>query len=95
MSRKNWPEITAGFAIGVGVGTMLGILLAPQSGEETRAYLRNRAEEGMDEAMSQGKKVARRAQRVADDARDFVSDAMESGKAAVETGKAAYREVRS
>lgn len=73
---------------------MLGILLAPQSGEETRAYLRNRAEDGVDEAMAQGKKLARRAQRAADDARDFVSDAIDSGKAAVETGKTAYREVR-
>jgi gas vesicle protein len=94
VSRKNWSEITAGFAIGVGVGTMLGILLAPQSGEETRAYLRDRAGEGLDEAKSQGTKLARRAQAAADNARDFVSDAVENGRAAMERGKAAYRDAR-
>ena len=53
MSRRNWREVTAAFAIGVGVGTILGMMLAPQSGEETRAYLRDRAEEGIDQAVSQ------------------------------------------
>lgn len=94
MSKKSWSEMTAGFAIGVGVGTMLGILLAPQSGEETRAYLRDRAEEGIDEARAQGKRLARRAQVAAENARDFVNDTVESGRSAMETGKAAYRDVR-
>lgn len=88
MSRKNWPEITAAFAIGVGVGAIVGMMLAPQSGEETRAYLRERAEQGFDEVKEQGKRVARRAQATAEDAKDFMNEAMDRGKAA-------YREVRS
>ena len=88
MSRKNWPEITAAFAIGVGVGAIVGIMLAPKSGEETRAYLRERAEEGLDEARAQGRRVARRAQASVEDAKDFMNDA-------IDKGKSAYREVRS
>ena len=87
MTRKNWPEITSAFAIGLGVGAILALLLAPQSGEDTRAYLRGKAREGMDEAAAQGKKVARQAQKAAEGASEFVNDA-------VETGKAAYREAR-
>jgi gas vesicle protein len=63
-------------------------VLAPQSGEDTRASLREKAQEGIDEAVSQGKRVARKAQRAADSTREFVNDA-------VEAGQGAYREARN
>ena len=85
MTRKNWPEITSAFAVGLGAGAILALVLAPQSGEATRAYLRGKARESMDEAAAQGKNVARQAQKVAEGASEFVNDALE-------TGKAAYRE---
>ncbi|HXN51154.1 MAG TPA: YtxH domain-containing protein [Candidatus Acidoferrum sp.] len=88
MTRKNWPEITSAFAIGLGVGAILALMLAPQSGEETRALLREKAQDGIDEAIEQGKKVAQKAQRAADNAREFVNDA-------VEAGQGAYREARN
>ena len=88
MIHKNWPEITSAFAIGIGVGAILGLLLAPRSGGETRTLLRERAQEGIDGAVEQGKRVARRAQRAADGAKEFVNDA-------VEAGQGAYREARN
>ena len=88
MSRKNWPEIASAFAIGLGVGAILGSLLAPGSGDETRGLLREKAQDGIDEAVAQGKKVARKAQRAADSTKEFVNDA-------VEAGQGAYREARN
>jgi gas vesicle protein len=88
MMRNNWSEITSAFAIGIGVGAILGMVLAPNSGEETRAMLRKKAQEGIDEAVEQGKRVARKAQRAADNAREYVNDA-------VEAGQGAYREARN
>jgi gas vesicle protein len=88
MSRKNWSEIASAFAIGLGVGAILGLLLAPGSGEETRGLLREKAQDGIDEAVAQGKKVARKAQRAADSAKEIVNDA-------VEAGQGAYREARN
>jgi gas vesicle protein len=88
MIRKNWPAITSAFAIGLGMGAILGLVLAPQSGEDTRALLREKAQEGIDEVVSQGNRVARKAQRAADSAREFVNDA-------VEAGQGAYREARN
>jgi gas vesicle protein len=88
MIRKNWPAITSAFGIGLGVGAILGLVLAPQSGEDTRALLREKAQEGIDETVSQGKRVARKAQKAADSAREFVNDA-------VEAGQGAYREARN
>lgn len=88
MIRRDWPQITSAFAIGMGVGAILGLVLAPQSGEETRTMLREKAQGGIDEAVEQGKKVARKAQRAADSAKEFVNDAMEAGHGA-------YREARN
>jgi gas vesicle protein len=86
--RKSWPEISSAFAIGLGVGAIVGMMWAPKSGEETRALLREKAQEGIDGAVAQGKKVAKKAQRTADDAREFVNDA-------VDAGQSAYREARN
>jgi gas vesicle protein len=88
MSRKNWPGIASAFGIGLGVGAIVGLLLAPRSGEETRGLLREKGQDGIDEAVAQGKKVARKAQRAADNAKEVVNDA-------VEAGQGAYREARN
>jgi len=88
MLRKNWPEITSAFAIGLGVGAVVGMMFAPKSGEETRALLREKAQGGIDEVVAQGKKVARKAQAAADNAKEFVGEA-------VDAGQSAYREARS
>ena len=82
MIRRNWPEITTVFAIGLGVGAMVGLLVAPKSGEETRALLREKAQDGIGEAVAQGKRVARKAQRVAEDATGVVTEAIEAGQGA-------------
>ena len=88
MMRKNWPEITSAFAIGLGVGAIVGMMWAPQSGEETRALLREKAQDGIDEAVAQGKRVARKAQKATDSAKEIVNDAMDAGQSA-------YREARN
>ena len=35
--RNAWPQVFSAFAIGLGAGAALGVLFAPQSGEDTRA----------------------------------------------------------
>jgi gas vesicle protein len=85
---KNWAGITSVFAIGVGIGAAVGILLAPKSGEDTRAYIRDTARDTFDEAVSRGKKAARRGQKAVDDARELVNDA-------VDAGQGAFREARN
>jgi len=34
------------FLVGLGIGALVGILFAPKSGEETREFLAQKAEEG-------------------------------------------------
>jgi gas vesicle protein len=80
------------FFLGLGVGVAAGLLLAPQSGEETRQLIKSRADEGKDYL-----------KRRTDDLKDSATEALQRGKtvvskqkeqvsAAVEAGKQAYRE---
>jgi hypothetical protein len=50
MRRLGWPEAVSAFLVGIGVGAAIGILFAPQSGEETRDYLIGTAQDKLDEA---------------------------------------------
>jgi gas vesicle protein len=80
------------FFLGLGLGVAVGVLFAPKSGEETREFLRSKAEEGTDYV-----------KRRADDLRDSATDAIDRSKegirrhkenlsAAVDAGRQAYRE---
>lgn len=73
MSRTNWPAVITGIAIGLGIGAALGILFAPQSGEDTREYLLGTAKDRMNEAKD-------RLTDAGDRVRDRLSDVVESGK---------------
>jgi len=76
---KSWSETASVFSIGFGLGAILGLIFAPQSGQNTRAFLRDKAQDRVDDAVTRGKKVARRAQRAANDAKSLVNDAIDAG----------------
>lgn len=88
MSRSTWPQVVSAFAIGLGAGAALGVLFAPQSGEDTRAHLRTSAQDSVDEAVASGKKVARRVRKNLGEATDFVNDV-------AETAEGAFRDARN
>ena len=56
------------FFLGLGLGVAVGVLFAPKSGEETRDFLRSKAEEGTDYV-----------KRRADDLRESAADAIDRG----------------
>jgi gas vesicle protein len=87
-SRNRWSQLVSAFAIGVGAGAALGVLFAPQSGDDTREYLRDTAQGTLDDAVSAGKTAVRRARKNVNDVRDFVNDV-------ADTAENAYREARS
>ena len=87
-NRNRWPQVISAFAIGLGAGAALGVLFAPQSGEDTRDYLSDTAQEGVDEAVSRGKTLLRRARRNIDEAKEFVNDV-------ADTAEGAFRDARN
>lgn len=70
-SRPDTSAVTAVFLTGAMIGVATGLLLAPQSGEETRARIRQKAKEKMDRAKG-------RAGRVSDTARENIGQAAEA-----------------
>jgi len=82
MKRMGWPETISAFIVGIGVGAAIGILFAPQSGEDTRDYLVGAAQDKVDEAVSTGQKWANRAKKNVDEATDSLKDAADAGQKA-------------
>jgi gas vesicle protein len=75
----NWTSVLAGIVIGVGVGSLLGLLFAPKSGTETRADLNNQMDGLRD-----------RAEEALDKLQDATADLRDNLEHAVSAGKDAY-----
>ncbi len=80
------------FIAGLGIGTIIGILFAPRSGEETREFLQSKAGEGREYLKRKGAEVRVQAQEYLDKGRDALAKQKENVQSAVEAGKQAYRE---
>ncbi len=86
--RNNLPY----FLLGAGVGLAVGLLFAPKSGEETRALLKGRADEGRDYVKRKSGEVRETASDFVERGREAVLRQREQVAAAVEAGRQAYRE---
>jgi gas vesicle protein len=104
--ESNAGEKLLFFVIGGFVGAAIGMLFAPKSGEETRAYLANRAKdgseflasrakEGTDYLVNQKQALEERASTVIEQGKELLNRQRESIAAAIEAGKLAYKEERS
>ncbi len=79
------------FLVGLGVGTLLGILFAPKSGEDTREFLTQKAEEGRDYAQRKARELRERAEDLLERSKDVAARQKDSISAAVEAGRDAYQ----
>jgi gas vesicle protein len=77
------------FLAGLGIGTLVGVLTAPRSGEETRNYLSQRAGEGKEYAQRKARELRERAEdfvergkQVASDQKDLITGALDVGREA-------------
>ena len=90
------------FLTGLGIGALVGILFAPQSGDKTRELIAGRAEEGRDYLNRRSRELRDQASGYVDRSRETASAYVERGKdavsqqreqiaSAIEAGKQAYR----
>src|ERR1700730_9002979 len=77
---------------GLGSGWSVGILYAPQSGNETREILMAKAEEGRDFVRKRARDAREQAEQWADRGKEGLKSQKESFRSAVEAGRQAYRE---
>jgi len=79
------------FLTGVGIGALIGILFAPQSGRETRDFIASRAEEGRDFLAKKGRDLREQATDYVERGKGVLAQQREHLAAAIEAGKQAYR----
>jgi gas vesicle protein len=74
--RDEFGAFLVGFLVGAASGAVVALLLAPQSGEETRALISERSIELRDKAVESSKQAY-------DQASKYAEDAVESAKKTV------------
>jgi gas vesicle protein len=102
MSENSDSEIGSfltGFIVGGLVGAAVALMLAPQSGEETRAQIRQRSIELRDQAGGVAEDTRRRAEEAAAAARNraekLSAEARAKGEELIDRGKTVYKERRT
>jgi gas vesicle protein len=77
MAEENGGMSVAWFFVGAALGATVALLLAPQSGEETRKALRRRAEEGRDAVSKSGRDVLDRGKELFEKGKELADEAAE------------------
>jgi gas vesicle protein len=80
------------FLAGLGVGAVVGVLYAPRSGDETRAVIRSKAQEGSERARQTARRAREQAGDWMDRGRDVLNQQKEQFRNAYEAGRQAYNE---
>jgi gas vesicle protein len=83
------------FLVGLGIGALVGILFAPKSGEETREYLSQKADEGRDYAQRKARELRERAEDLVERSKQVASRQKDTLSAAVDAGREAYQREKS
>lgn len=80
--QRGGSDFLAGLFIGGMLGALIGLLMAPQSGEETRAQLAERGIELRDELQKQAGALQDKMPAFVDEQRERIEEAIEKGKEA-------------
>src|SRR5216683_4865425 len=92
MSERNGAGGALWFLAGLGIGAVVGILYAPQSGSETREILMAKAEEGRDFVRKRARDAREQAEQWAERGKEVLKQQKDQFRSAVEAGRQAYRE---
>ena len=79
------------FLLGLGLGSVISVLLAPQSGDETRRYVSQKAKDASDYAQRKAQEVQERAGTLVEQGKEAIKEKKQQVSAAVDAGREAYR----
>jgi gas vesicle protein len=89
MADCNASTKIAYFMAGIGIGATVALLFAPQTGEETRKQIAERAQDSRDYVTAKSRDLRKQAEDLVDQGKDMVdkqksrlADVLESGKQA-------------
>jgi gas vesicle protein len=82
------------FLVGIGVGSLIGVLFAPKSGAQTREYLAKRANKAKEFGRVQVKDLRDRAEDTVESGIETISQTKEQIARAIDAGREAYKRER-
>jgi gas vesicle protein len=94
MTERNDSKVEF-FLVGLGIGSLIGILFAPKSGEETREYLTQKAKQGSEYAQKKAREMKERAEDLVEHGNQVVARKQEQIATAIDAGREAYRREKS
>jgi gas vesicle protein len=89
MTEDDAPATFLGFVLGVAVGAIAALLLAPKTGDELRDDIAGAVSDGVEHVRGQAKGLKRRAKKLVDVAKDQVQTALNEGETAYKQAKKA------
>src|SRR5277367_5655369 len=91
MSDNSAGSKVSFFLVGLGIGSLVGLLFAPKSGDETREYLTGKADEGREYAQKKARELRERAEDLIERSKEIMSRQKDALSSAVDAGKDTYR----
>jgi gas vesicle protein len=78
------------FLLGLGIGSLVGVLFAPKSGEETREYIAKKAREGNELARKKGRELRDRAEETVERGKKIITQTEGRIATAIDVGIETY-----
>jgi gas vesicle protein len=76
--------------VGLGIGSVVGILFAPKSGEETREYMAKKTREGNVYACKKVQELRNRAEETFERGKEIIADTKGQIATAIDAGRQTY-----
>ena len=95
MSENNGASNLGFFLAGLGVGAVLALLFAPQSGKETRDLIAQKASEGKDYVSARSRELRGQAEDLVEKGKERLAREKERVAGAYDAAKQAYREEKA
>jgi gas vesicle protein len=83
------------FLVGLGIGSLIGVLFAPKSGEETREYIARKTREGDELARKKARELRDRVEETIERGREVIAQTEGQIATAIDAGRETYRREKS
>jgi gas vesicle protein len=83
------------FLVGLGIGSLIGILFAPKSGEESREYLAKKAREGNELVRKKARELQVRVEETVERGKEIITQAEGQITTAIDAGIKTYNREKS
>jgi gas vesicle protein len=78
------------FLVGLGIGSLIGVLFAPKSGEETREFIAKKAREGNELARKKARELRDRAEESVERGKEIIAQTEGRIATAIDVGMQTY-----